>query len=226
MTVSKPVERSVVRRLFARIRKRPRLMVSAIVFCLLLAAATGLGIRLTLAILLSFDLSICLFLGMTAWVFSHSDEKSMRRRAAAEDNGSWSFLLTSIAVSAVVLVALGAELHGSKSGDLLDIGLAAVSLVLSWLFMNTMFALHYAHRYYWEEHEQAGAEKLGFPGANRPDYWDFAYFSFVIGMTFQVSDVAINDRHIRRIALMHGVIAFFFDVVIVALSVNLIAGNH
>ena len=129
-------------------------------------------------------------------------------------------------MSAVVLVALGAELHGSKSGDLLDIGLAAVE-------PGAFLAVH--------EHDvrpalcasaitgrstNRPAPKSWLSWRNRPDYWDFAYFSFVIGMTFQVSDVSINDRHIRRIALMHGVIAFFFDVVIVALSVNLIAGNH
>ncbi|HMM68151.1 MAG TPA: DUF1345 domain-containing protein [Dokdonella sp.] len=223
MTVPKSARRSLLHRATARIRARPRLMVSAILFFMLFAATRILGLRMTLGILLSFDISVSIFLLATAWMFSHSDEKSMRRRAAAEDNGGWSFLLSSIAVSAVVLLALGAELHAARSGGLVEIWLAATSLVLSWLFMNTMFALHYAHRYYWAG--QGGAEKLESPGGPPPDYWDFAYFSFVFGMTFQVSDVSISDRHIRRIALMHGIIAFFFDVVIVALSVNLIAGT-
>ena len=95
------------------------------------------------------------------------------------------FLVSSIAVSIVVLVALTAELHASKRGDLSDIVIAATSLVLAWLFFNAMFALHYAHRYYaTRQREKPG---LDFPGVVPPDYWDFAYFAFVIGMTFQVS---------------------------------------
>lgn len=151
----------------------------------------------------------------------------MRTRAAAEDNGRWGFLFSSIALSAVVLIALFAELHASGRGDLLEITLAASSLVLSWLFMNTMFALHYAHRYYSSQSPDAlrHVAALEFPGDEEPDYWDFAYFAIVIGMTFQVSDVQIRSRHLRRLALLHSIIAFFFNVVILALSINLIAGK-
>jgi uncharacterized membrane protein len=85
-----------------------------------------------------------------------------------------------------------------------------------------MFGLHYAHEYYMKEKGAA----LAFPqGAGDPDYWDFMYFAFVLGMTFQVSDVQIVRARVRRIALVHGIIAFFFDVFILALSVNVVAGK-
>ena len=105
---------------------------------------------------------------------------------------------------------------------MLEVVLAGASLALSWLFLNTMFGLHYAHEYYMREKGAA----LAFPeGADEPDYWDFMYFAFVLGMTFQVSDVQIVRARVRRIALMHGIIAFFFDVFILALSVNVVAGK-
>jgi uncharacterized membrane protein len=82
--------------------------------------------------------------------------------------------------------------------------------------------LHYAHEYYARSGQGTALE---FPGTAEPDYWDFLYFAFVIGMTFQVSDVNIVDRDIRRIALAHGVIAFFFNLGILALSINIVAGR-
>jgi uncharacterized membrane protein len=89
--------------------------------------------------------------------------------------------------------------------------------------MNTLFALHYAHGYYGDFDDKH--KGLDFPGDEDPDYWDFAYFSFTIGMTFQVSDVQITTRYLRRIGLMHSAIAFFFNVFIIAISVNIAAGK-
>jgi uncharacterized membrane protein len=199
------------------------LVISALIFLALLGIALGCGFEVPRSILLAFDIAAMAFLAMAAWMFSHSDKTSMKARAGSEDNGRWGFLFSSIAVSAVVLIALGAELQASGKGDVLEIVLAATSLVLSWLFMNTMFALHYAHGFYAEREQKRNG--LMFPNTREPDYWDFAYFAMVLGMTFQVSDVQITDSHLRRLALMHSVIAFFFNVVIVALSVNLIAGK-
>jgi uncharacterized membrane protein len=123
----------------------------------------------------------------------------------------------------VVLVALGTELQAGKTGGLLAIAIAAASIVLSWAFLNTLFALHYAHGYYGDYGKQH--EGLDFPGDDEPDYWDFAYFAVVIGMTFQVSDVQVTSRYLRRMVLIHGVIAFFFNVFIIAVSVNIVAGR-
>jgi uncharacterized membrane protein len=110
---------------------------------------------------------------------------------------------------------------------ILHVTLAIVTIVISWLLVHIMFALHYAHLYYRNNEENSDREKaesLDFPQEKQPDYWDFFYFSFVIGMTCQVSDVQIASRPLRRLALMHGILTFFFNTVILALSINLLAG--
>ncbi|HJP98703.1 MAG TPA: DUF1345 domain-containing protein, partial [Rhodanobacteraceae bacterium] len=148
---------------------------------------------------------------------------SIRHRARSEDESYWGFLLGGAAVAAIALVALASELHASKHAGTIQIVLAVVSVLLAWLFMNTIFALHYAHEFYGDSGgKHAGLE---FPGRSEPDYWDFVYFAFVLGMTFQVSDVQICEKTIRRVALVHGVIAFFFNVIVIAVSVNIVAGN-
>ena len=88
------------------------------------------------------------------------------------------------------------------------------------MFTQTIFALHYAHEFYGTGRRAAG---LKFPGDERPDYWDFVYFAFVIGMTFQVSDVGITHREIRRTVVAHGVLSFLFTAAILALAVNIAA---
>ena len=147
----------------------------------------------------------------------------MRLHASAQQEGRWTVLAVSLLLALVILVALSLELRSARNGSLLQIALAATTVVLSWGFMNTMFALHYAHDYY-NTADTAGAG-LDFPGTEKPDYWDFVYFAFVIGMTFQVSDVQISNRILRRVALLHSLIAFFFNVVIIAITVNIVAGS-
>jgi uncharacterized membrane protein len=103
--------------------------------------------------------------------------------------------------------------------------LAIGTVILSWLVLHTMFTLHYAHLFYRREHSEKIAGGLVFPeGQFEPDYLDFAYFSFVIGMTSQVSDVQINSREMRRTALLHGIVSFGFNTAVLALSINIISG--
>ena len=99
-----------------------------------------------------------------------------------------------------------------------------MTILLSWVFAHTAFAVHYAHDYYADRSAQVSPGLL-FPGdAGDPDYWDFLYFSFVVGMTCQVSDVQVATQPWRRLVLAHGVIAFVFNTVVLALSINLLAG--
>ena len=130
-----------------------------------------------------------------------------------------------------ILFAIVFELHGIKDQPSASAGLhvllAAATILLSWLFMNTIFALHYAHGYYGDADPSTKYEPIGglvFPRRHDLDYWDFMYFSFVVGMTFQVSDVQVEAHKLRREVLAHGVLAFFFNVVIVALTINIVAG--
>jgi uncharacterized membrane protein len=96
------------------------------------------------------------------------------------------------------------------------------TIFVSWAFIHTIFALHYAHEYYGERGDHA-IGGLIFPGRQPPDYWDFLYFSLVIAMTSQVSDVVITSKVIRRIATVHGALAFFFNVSVIAVTVNIIS---
>ena len=208
---------------FHAMRARPRMMTSALIFVVITGLLYLSGVRLTLALLLGFDIGALTFLGMVAWLFNKASPEQMRSQAKAQDSGRWGFLWSCIVLTGVVMVALGTELHSSKDGGAGSIVLSSASVVLSWLFMNTMFAMHYAHGYYGNFGKKH--EGLQFPETPQPDYWDFAYFAIVIGMTFQVSDVQITSRYMRRVALLHSVIAFFFNVFIIALTVNVVAGQ-
>jgi uncharacterized membrane protein len=204
------------------VRARPLLTVSAIVFVVACVVLSVLGVRLASAVLLGFDLGALLFLSMLARMFTRATATHMARQAHCQDTGRRTTLWVAVSVSIVVMVALFTEMHAAKGGGLASMGMAAASIVLSWLFMNTMYALHYAHGFYGDFGQQH--EGLEFPGTQQPDYWDFVYFAFVIGMCFQVSDVQITSHTLRRTALLHSVVAFFFNVFIIAISVNIAAG--
>ena len=220
-------ERKSKRGWFARqwhsVRRRPRYTLCALFFIGLAAGFSLGGMPPARAVLLAFDIATLAFLVTTIAMFARAKTQSMRERARTQDEGYWGFLLSSAAVAVIALVALGLELHASKGGGVVEIALAAGSLLLSWLFLNTIFALHYAHEYYGDFGQKNAG--LDFPGTDKPDYWDFVYFAFCIGMTFQVSDVEISERRIRRVATAQALIAFFFNVIIIALSVNVVASQ-
>lgn len=204
------------------IRVRPRLMTSAVVFvvvCVLLVLGGTSGPS---ALLLGFDLGTLFYLAALARMFARADHGHLARQAKLQDTGRRGTLAVAVMLSLVVLVALATELHAAKAGGVAAVGVAAGSVILSWLFMNTTFALHYAHSFYGEGDGRQGG--LEFPSTSKPDYWDFVYFSFVIGMCFQTSDVTVSGRHMRRLTLLHSVVAFFFNVFILAISVSVVGG--
>jgi uncharacterized membrane protein len=213
----------------APLRRHLRLVLSVllgIVAYLVLPRTIGGGTRL----LAAFDLAVVVFLGVVWIMMARATTADMRRRSQIEDETRYVVLALSAAAAVAILLAIASELHDIRNQPPADTGLrvtlAAVTILLAWFFMNTVFALHYAHFFYGDSEASAGAETRGlaFPGRPEPDYWDFLYFSFVIGMTFQVSDVQIEHHHLRRIALVHGVLAFLFNVVVLALTINIIAG--
>ncbi len=113
--------------------------------------------------------------------------------------------------------ALSHELHAARDKSIADIALASGTILLAWLFVAVVFCEQYAHRYY------MFADQLQFPGTTTPDYWDFSYFSAVISMCCQTSDVAVTAPGMRRIVLLHSSVSFFFNVIIIAISVNIAA---
>ena len=209
-------------------RSHPRLFAATAVGFLLywfLAGPTGTGS----GFLIAFDGGALTFLTAVWAMMARATPDSMRRRAEIEDEGRYTVLSIGTATASAVLVAIVLELHGSKNADSpgFHIALAAATILLSWFFMNTIFALHYAHGYYGDADPSNEYKPIGglvFPGQPKPDYWDFMYFSFVVGMTFQVSDVQIEAHSLRRVVLAHSVLAFFFNVAVLALTINIVAG--
>lgn len=154
------------------------------------------------------------------------DIARLKKRAGEEDESAIILLLLTFIAAVASLAALVIELAGSRDAQgwqmALRVALAMGTILLSWLFVHTEFALHYAHEFYGKggDREVGG---LQFPGHSAPDYWDFLYFSLVIAMTSQVSDVAITSRVIRGVVSMHGVLSFFFNLGILALTVNILS---
>ena len=198
---------------------RPRTFISlcvGILVCLLLPGS----LRLVTRLLIGWDALIAAYLVLVYAMMLGNDHQHIRRAAAMQDDGRFVILLV-IAVGAFAsIAAIVAEL-GTKRG-VIELTLAIATIALSWAAVHTTFALHYAHDYY--RGQKPGG--LQFPSGDthdHADYWDFVYFSFVIGMTAQVSDVGITDKTIRRIATVHGIIAFFYNTALIALMVNIAA---
>lgn len=174
--------------------------------------------------LVGWDTGVAIYLAAAAVAMARcTSVAQMKRNAAAQDEGAYAILILTAAASAASVGAIFAELAAIERANPsygLYAGLAVGTVVLSWAFVHTIFALHYAHDYY------GGPRKGGlrFPEEAEPDYWDFIYFAFVIGMTFQVSDVAVTQKPIRRMVVAHGVLSFFFVTAVVAMTVNIAAG--
>lgn len=216
----------MLRGLFAGSRFLLCTLVGIIVFVLLPDS-----LRLTVRLAASWVVGVALFLGLCAAVIVGATPDLVRRRARLLDQRRWVILALIVAAAAISLLALGFTLQrepGETAAALATrVILAGLTVVASWTLAHTMFALHYAHHYYGDGPAPGDDDRggLAFPGEQQPDYWDFLYFSFVIGMTCQVSDVQVTSRPMRRLALVHGVLAFFFNAVILALAVNLLASS-
>ena len=198
-----------------------------IFFAVLIVATPLLAIKFEWvpSLLGAFDLAALTFITILIRSFGNDEADEMRRRAAENEPDQHILIVIAMVVLAVIITAVGLELTNSHGRDL---ALSGATLLLAWTFGNIMFALHYAHAYYVSDKSRDGdgkdAEGLVFPGDAPPVYWDFAYFSFVLGMTFQVSDVEITTPRLRRVALVHSILAFLFNIGVLALTVSLV-GN-
>jgi uncharacterized membrane protein len=207
---------------------RPRLFI-ALGVSSLVAIALPQQLRLAFRGLIAWDLGILSFLILVLIMMSRATHERMRRSAELNNESRISLLFGGVTGACVSLLAIVFMLQDTKGlkPDALSahIGAAVMTVICSWFLIHTMFAIHYAHEYYIRAVKQEnGAGGLQFPDEDSPDYWDFIYFSFVIGMTSQVSDVAIADRHLRRISVVHGILSFFFNTTILATGINLVAG--
>jgi uncharacterized membrane protein len=160
----------------------------------------------------------------------HGDPSNTACRAAVEDPGRNAVLCVVLGsvvfglAAAIVILGRGPHVvNAHEKAIIYAVGLYAV--LAGWALIHTMFTFRYAHLYYFDSDDDGSAQRgLIFPGTLDPNDYDFAYFSFVIGMTFQVSDVAIKDSGVRRVALLHALISFAYNTTIVALVINLVSG--
>jgi uncharacterized membrane protein len=168
---------------------------------------------------------------LSFWFFGmHGDPSNTAARAAEEDpgrNAVLALVLGSVGfglAAAIVILGHGPHVTNLRERAIIySVGFLAV--VAGWLLIHTIFVFRYAHLFYFDSDDDGSAQRgLVFPGTDDPNDYDFAYFSFVIGMTFQVSDVAIKDSGVRRVALVHALVSFAYNTTILALVINIISG--
>jgi len=218
-----------LRHILVRIRLVSTFLVGALTY-LVLPAWLDLSSR----ILTSWNVAIVLYLILVTIMMVRSTHESMRQRARQLDEGRHAVLLLAVAAALGSLVAIVFELYGLRNASpdivALHIGLALSTIISAWSFVHVIFTEHYAHGFYrdLDKAEDVADEDRGkglrFPGQPRPDYLDFLYFSFTIGVANQTADTEVVSRGMRVLVLIHSVISYFFNTIILALTINIAAG--
>jgi uncharacterized membrane protein len=206
------------------LERRPRLVAAGVAAVAIFFALPG-SWPLSTRLLTAWNAGVVGYLAVMWTLMARAGTDDMRRRARLEDENALIVLGVSVVATVASLGALVAELIDVRDAAVLPQGLrlaiAAFTIVASWFFVHTLFALHYAHDYYRTDHGRG----LTFPSPTpHPDYWDFAYFSFTIGAAMQTSDVAVSSRSTRQIVLAQTVFSFLFNTTVLALAVNVGAG--
>jgi uncharacterized membrane protein len=204
---------------------RPRLLVSILVGLAVLALLPIYSeqFRGVTRILVGWDVGVALYLVLAFWMIANSDVAQIHRQSMAQDEGSFAILVLTIVSAAASVGAVFAWLELATHAETFTpagLGFLLLTIMLSWALIHTMFALHYAHEYYAEHGKSGGG--LIFPRDPEPDYWDFVYLAFSIGTATQVSDVEISSKRIRRTVTVHGIVAFFFKLTVIALTLGLV----
>lgn len=200
----------------------PRFLLFLLLFPLASLAFALLGhLGWQRGVMAGFTLAAAVFLLAVSTLLRRSEARQMRAATRANDANRPMLLVITGVTMLVVLAAVARELSGKS--EAWSTALVLATLVLAWLFSNTVYALHYAHLYYSDENGKPGDDRgLDFPHEDEPDYWDFVYFAFTLGMTFQTSDVAINARRVRRVVIGHCLAAFVFNLGVVAFTINVL----
>ncbi len=204
-----------------------------------LAASLAVGFLLPSEIpvptraLIAWNVGTWTYFALSARLVLNATPQSLRLDAKATDEGKVLILVLTCLAAGASIGAIGAQLgvaqrlHGIEKG--LHVGLAAATIVSAWLLIHLVFAFHYAHEYYDELEARPGTPAalrggLVFPETQSPDYLDFLYFSYVVGTSGQTADISVSSRAMRRTVIVHCVLAFFFNSVVLALTINLVAG--
>lgn len=205
---------------------RPYLLTAIAIGVVLYFASAFWIAREVTRLLIGWNGGVVAFLFLIFFFVGNSDPQRMKRQALAHDEGGHLILLLTILASIASVGAIVAELTAAKDhpGAEWRVALAAGTVVLSWLFVQIVFALHYAHVYYLEEEEGRPKGGLEFGESGEPDYWDFVHFSIVLGATSQTADITFSSKEMRRIGTLHTLVAFGFNTAILATMINLAAG--
>ena len=207
------------------LRNRPYLT-TAIAVGIALGFASALFVERPITrALIGWDGGVVLFLALTFFFMRSADVARIKKKAIAHDEGGNLILVLTILAAVASVGALVAELSlakGQPDADL-HVALAAGTVVLSWLFVQIVFAMHYAHVYYLEEEEGRPKGGLEFGECGEPDYWDFVHFALVLGATSQTADITFSSKEMRRIGTLHTLVAFGFNTAILATMINLAA---
>jgi uncharacterized membrane protein len=175
---------------------------------------------------MGFDLGAIVFLISVLPLSQECGAEAIRKHADANDANRALVLAITTLLTIIVMAAITGELPAAREGDIPAIIRLVGTLLLTWLFANMVYALHYAHDFY-TAHPERGDDcgGLEFPGTDEPSYSDFAYFSYTLGMTFQTSDVAVTAPSMRRVVLLHTFAAFLFNIGVIAFTINALGGK-
>lgn len=190
-------------------------------------------VDVTAKLLVAWNVGIWVYFALSARLVLAATPQSLRYNAKATDEGKFLILVLTCLAAGASIGAIGVQLgvaHGLAGLEkAIHVGLAATTIVSNWLLIHFVFAFHYAHEYYDEFAARVGTPAslrggLVFPETQSPDYYDFLYFSYIVGTSAQTADVAISSREMRRTVVIHSVMAFFFNSAVLALAINLVAG--
>lgn len=215
--------------IFLRMHPLHRVLISVVLTVLTFFLIRKNVFDSSIILLILWDVFSCSYL-ITCWIVIFTRSVLQIREQAKKQDGSRFFVFAIIILSSfasmVTVLLLIISRDKALVPEAIYLPATITGMLFSWIMVHTTFCFHYAHLYYGDDtaDPKKHLEGLEFPKEKKPDYLDFAYFSFVVGMTFQVSDVEVSSREIRRVVLVHGLISFLLNTFVVALTINLIAG--
>ncbi|HEU5168371.1 MAG TPA: DUF1345 domain-containing protein [Chitinophagaceae bacterium] len=214
---------------FLRIMPVQRFIISLILAVIVFLLMINSNLDILVNIMIAWSVFALSYI-VTSWIVFFGQKPAQIRELSKQEDGSrlyvFSLIIITSFASLISVLLLMLSQNSNDTPPVIFIPVALSCMLFSWVMVHTLFGFHYAHLYYGDDTNDSTkhAEGLEFPGEKKPDYVDFAYFSFVVGMTFQVSDTAVHSRMIRRLVLLHGLISFGLNTFVVALTINLIAG--
>lgn len=196
-------------------------------FVLLSVAGSAVATRWLdweIALIAGFDLGAIVFLA-SCWPLFDKESHEMRALAARNDANRIVMLIVTGVVTMVILLAVAVELSTTRTMGGVEKTAITATLVLVWSFANTVWTWHYAHLFYTPDDDDIDCGGLHFPGTDKPDMADFAYFAFTVGVAVQTADVDVTSRRMRRVVLVQSIAGFFFNLFVLALSINVLGAR-